>query len=79
MFAESFIDDNILAMIPLTSESFHITFSDGSDLLQKKRTYFGPVNIQRIRVEIRDKYGEIADLQSMDFSFSLELEVGYDW
>ena len=79
MFSESFIDDNILAMIPLTSNSFHITFSDGADLLEKKRTYFGPVNIQRIRVEIRDKYGEIADLQSMDFSFSLELEVGYDW
>ena len=79
MFSESFIDDNILAMIPLTSESFHITFSDGSDLLEKKRSYFGPVNIQRIRVEIRDKYGEIANLQSMDFSFSLELEVGYDW
>ena len=79
MFSESFIDDNILAMIPLTSNSFHITFSDGNDLLEKKRTYFGPVNIQRIRVEIRDKYGDIAGLQSMDFSFSLELEVGYDW
>jgi hypothetical protein len=30
-------------------------------------------------VELRDKYGEILDLQGMDYSFSLELEVGYDW
>lgn len=79
MFSKSYISDNILAMIPLTSDSFTICFNSGNDLLEKKRTYFGPVNIQRIRVELRDKYGEILDLQGMDYSFSLELEVGYDW
>ena len=79
MFSKSYISDNILAMIPLTSDSFTICFNSGNDLLEKKRTYFGPVNIQRIKVELRDKYGEILDLQGMDYSFSLELEVGYDW
>lgn len=79
MFAKSYISDNILAMIPLTSDSFTVCFNSGNDLLEKKRTYFGPVNIQRIRVELRDKYGEFLDLQGMDYSFSLDLEVGYDW
>ncbi len=79
MFAKSYVDKNILAMIPLTSDSFSICFNSGNDLLEKKRTYFGPVNIRRIKIELRDKYGELLDLNHMDYSFSLELEVGYDW
>ena len=79
MYSKSYIGNNILAMIPLTSNSFHICFDNGSDFIEKKREYFGPVNLQRLKIELRNQYGEILDLNGMDFSFSLEVELGYDW
>ena len=79
MFQKSYIGNNILAMIPLTSNSFHICFDNGSDFIEKKREYFGPVNLQRLKIELRNQYGELLDLNGMDFSFSLEVELGYDY
>ena len=69
MYSKSYIGNNILAMIPLTSNSFHVTFNSGNDLIEKKRDYFGPVNIQRLKIELRNQYGELLDLNKMDFSF----------
>jgi len=79
MYSKSYIGNNILAMIPLTSSSFHICFDNGNDFIEKKREYFGPVNLQRLKIELRNQYGELLDLNCMDFSFSLEVELGYDW
>jgi len=79
MYSKSYIGDNILAMIPLKSKSYHMTFNDGSDFIEKKREYFGPVNLQRLKIELRNQFGELLDLNTMDFSFSLEVEMGYDW
>ena len=78
MYSKSYIGDNILAMIPLTSNTFHVCFDSGNDFIEKKRDYFGPVNLQRMKVELRNQYGEILDMNSMDFSFSLEVEMAYD-
>jgi hypothetical protein len=78
MFSKSTIGNNILAMIPLNANSFHICFDNGADFIEKKREYFGPVNIQKLKIQLLNQYGEILDLNCMDFSFSLELELGYD-
>jgi hypothetical protein len=78
MFSKSTIGNNILAMIPLNANSFHICFDNGADFIEKKREYFGPVNIQKLKIQLLNQYGEILNLNSMDFSFSLELEVAYD-
>jgi len=79
MFSKSTIGNNILAMIPLNASSFHICFDNGADFIEKKREYFGPVNIQKLKIQLLNQYGEILDLNCMDFSFSLELEIGYDF
>jgi hypothetical protein len=79
MFSKSILGDNILAIIPVTSNSFNICFDNGVDLLEKKREYYGPVNIQRLKIQLLNQYGEILCLNNMDFSFSLEFEIGYDW
>ncbi len=63
----------------MTSDSFSVCFDNGADFIEKKRDYFGPVNIQRLKIQLLDQYGEVIDFNNMDFSFSLELEVGYDW
>lgn len=79
IFPNSIIGNNILAMIPLNSNSFNICFDNGADFIEKKREYYGPVNIQKFRIQLLNQYGEILNLNNMDFSFSLELEIGYDW
>jgi hypothetical protein len=52
MYSNSYIGNNILAMIPLNTNSFQTCFDNGSDFIEKKRDYFGPVNIQRIKVQL---------------------------
>jgi hypothetical protein len=85
MFSQSMIIDNILAMIPINQSptslntSFTICFNSGDDFIEKKREYFGPVNIQKVKFQLLNQYGEVIDLNCMDFSFSLEFEVAYDW
>ena len=78
MYSKSIIGDNILGMIPITSQSFYVNFNNGSDLIEKKREYFGPVRIQRLKIQLLNQYGELIYLNNMDYSFSLELEIGYD-
>ena len=40
-------------------------------------TYFR-VNIKKIHVRLLDRFGDVIDLNNMDYSFSLELEILYD-
>jgi len=78
MYSRSIIGDNILGMIPITAPSFYVNFSNGSDFIERKREYFGPVRIQRLKVQLLNQYGDVINLNNMDYSFSLELEIGYD-
>jgi len=78
MYSKSIIGDNILGMIPIVSNSFYVNFTNGNDFIERKREYFGPVRIQRLKIELLNQYGDKINLNNMDYSFSLELETGYD-
>lgn len=78
MYSRSIIGDNILGMIPITSQAFYVNFTNGNDYIERKREYFGPVRIQRLKIQLLNQYGDIINLNNMDYSFSLELEIGYD-
>ena len=78
MYSKSIIGDNILGMIPITSQSFYVNFTNGNDFIERKREYFGPVRIQRLKIQLLNQYGDVINLNNMDYSFSLELEIGYD-
>ena len=65
---------DVLAVIPLKVGG--LSFGDkyiefGSSLLQNERVYFGPVNISRMRVVLRDDKGNVVNLNGADWSFSL--------
>jgi hypothetical protein len=49
-----------------------------TDSLNRTREYFGPVDIQRLSVQILDEYGRILDLNNMDWSFILSFVCLYD-
>jgi len=77
MYSKSIIGNNILGMIPIATPSF-MHFSNGSDYIERKREYFGPVRIQRLKIQLVNQYGDLINLNNMDYSFSLELEIGYE-
>lgn len=42
-----------------------------------KREYTGPVEIDKLQIQLTDEYGRIVDLNGLDYSFTLELEQLY--
>jgi hypothetical protein len=77
-FDKSIMDDDILAKIPMINGKLSLVIDDNNNPLTKTRRYNGPVNIRKIQIKILDKFGSIIDLNNMDFSFTLELEILYE-
>lgn len=51
----------------------------GKDLQANERVYFGPVNIERVRVRLIDDKGNAVDLHGVDWSFTLSVEQLYQY
>jgi hypothetical protein len=47
-------------------------------LITYPRKYFGPVNIQKLQIQLLDEYGRIINLNNMDYSICLTMETIYD-
>ena len=77
-FDKSMMDEDVLAKIPMVNGKLSLIIDDNNNPLTKTRRYNGPVNINKLQVKIMDKFGEIIDLNNMDFSFTLELEILYE-
>ena len=83
-FANSVLQPDILARINLAailqSEGVYKSGQDDgfSTQINRSRNYFGPVDIQRLKVSIYDEYGRVLDLNNMDWSFALAFECLYD-
>ena len=76
VFAESYAIKNIIARINV---GFSTTANDGSSTqLNRQRCFFGPVNIQKLRITLYDNFGRIVDLNNMDWNLELIFECVYD-
>lgn len=82
-FSESFMDKNIISKIYIsnimsdTSVYKPVGIQGLSTQLNRTREYFGPVDIQRLHIRILDEYGQILDLNHMDWSMTLVFEKLY--
>jgi hypothetical protein len=57
---------------------FHYAQQEGySTELDRSRSYFGPVDIQKFRVALYDEYGRVLNLNNMDWSLELMFECIY--
>ena len=77
-FNSSVINKNILARITLQQGTFNIFAQNNLTSLTTPRAYFGPVDIQRFHVQLLDEYGRVINLNNMDYSLTLELELLYE-
>ena len=77
-FTSSLLNKNILARITLQGSAFNIISQNNLILVTTARQYFGPVDIQKMQIQLLDEYGRILDLNNMDYSFCLSFQTIYE-
>jgi len=73
---------DVFAVIPLKKQGFEagdMIVEFGSSLLINTRTYFGPVNITRLRVTLQDDKGNVINMHGADWSVSIIVETLYQY
>jgi len=84
-YNESLGRSNILARIGTNSvassdfaNGISITNNVNQDTSIKRRYYFGPVDINRLELQVTDEFGRILNLNNMDYSMAINLICLYD-
>ena len=73
---------DVFAIVSIKKQSFEsgdMIIDAGSTLMFNTRTYFGPVNISRMRVSLRDDKGNNVNLNGSDWSITLMAETLYKY
>lgn len=74
----SLLSDNILGRISLKAGAFSVQSQNDFSVYGEPRYFFGPVNIDRIHVNVIDEFGRTVNLNGMDFSFSIQMTVKHN-
>jgi hypothetical protein len=74
---ESYISNNILARITVNTLPNAVLYDNGRDKIFKERIYMGPITLDKLKISLLNKYGEVIDLNGVDISFTLELTELY--
>jgi len=73
---------DIFAVIPLGKKDLKtgdLYVDDSSTLQLNKRIYFGPVNIDRMRVKLLDDKGNVLNLNGADWCLTIVAEILYQY
>lgn len=77
-YASGVNNPNILARISIKGGYFCLIMDNDLNITTEPRRYFGPVDIQKLRVQLIDDRGRILDMNSTNYSFCLNFKVLYD-
>ena len=77
-FSSSILNNNILARISMNANFFDILGQNNLSLITTPREYYGPVDIQKMNIQLLDEYGRVLDINNMDYSFCLTFKSVYD-
>ena len=84
-YQESVSSPNVVARLNLSQiqqngQSYQMGQDDGvsNQLDFRSRSYFGPVDIQKIRVTVLDEFGRVLNLNNMDWSMAIMFECMYE-
>jgi hypothetical protein len=77
-FNSSILNKNILARISMQPIPFTNVSQNNLSLITTPRKYFGPVDIQKLNIQLLDIYGRVVELNHMDYSFCLTFTSVYD-
>ena len=77
-FTSSILNKNILARISIQGNASNVVSQNNLSLITTARQYFGPVDIQKIHIQLLDEYGRIINLNFIDYSFCLTFQTIYN-
>jgi hypothetical protein len=77
-FNNSIFNTDILARISHRGGSLNSVNDTETVLVAEPRIYFGPVDIQRLRIRLFDEHGRILQMNRSNYSFCLLLKMMYD-
>jgi hypothetical protein len=78
IFNQSILNDDILARISIKGSHFNMLLDNEMTIVSEPRIYFGPVDIQRLRIRVYDEHGRILQMNNTNFSFCLTIKLMYD-
>jgi len=67
----NYLGKNVIARVIIKSGAN--TLDNGADLIFKKRDYFGPVNLEKLKIRILNRFGEVVNIGQNDYSMTFEL------
>lgn len=67
---------NILARISIKGSYFSLMME--TDIVTEPRRFFGPVDIQKLHIQVYDDHGRLLDMNNSNFSFVLNIKILYD-
>lgn len=74
----AFIGKNIIARIMIDGINDGTAAIDNAgDRIFKSREFFGPINIEKFKIRILDRFGDVINLQGGDYSIVIELKQLY--
>ena len=72
--SQSFFDPNIIARVTIPSPEEDIVSSEaGGNLISDVREYSGKSDLQRLRIQLLDEFGNKVNTNKTDFSFVMEI------
>jgi hypothetical protein len=77
-FNQSISTPNILARISVKGSFFSLLMENDLSVVNEARQYFGPVDIQRLRIRLIDDRGRTVDMNGANYSICLLLTQLYD-
>lgn len=69
--------NDVMGVIPLMGDGDISLY--GNSLMVNKRTYFGPVSVERLRVRLVDNRGNLINLNGRDWSITLKVKQLYQY
>ena len=78
VFNNSIMSPNILARISIKGSYFSLIMENDFNIITEPRRYFGPVDIQRLRIRLFDEHGRVLPMNNSNFSFCLDFKLIYD-
>jgi hypothetical protein len=77
-FNQNALTHDVLARISLRGNYFSTLIDKDLNILTEPRKYFGPVDIQKLRIRLYDEFGRILDMNKSNISFCLVFTLLYD-
>ena len=75
-FNKHVFSPNVLARITIKGSYFSLMME--TDIITEPRRFFGPVDIQKLHIQVYDDHGRILDMNNGNFSFVLNIKMLYD-